>query len=67
METLHMLMMRVGLFFTALWEDEDGSAVVEGLLVLCVLIALALIFRTQLMALVNQIMNGIRNQTGTFY
>ncbi|MBQ5950588.1 MAG: hypothetical protein IJL66_00355 [Lachnospiraceae bacterium] len=59
--------MRVGLFFTALWEDEDGSAVVEGLLVLCVLIALALIFRTQLMALVNQIMNGIRNQTGTFY
>ena len=51
----------------AFFAEEDGSAVVEGLLVLCVLIALAVSFRTQLIAMVQQIFRGIQNQTGVFY
>lgn len=47
--------------------DDTASAVVEGLLVLCVLIALAVIFRAQLLALVEQIFDSIRRQAGGVY
>lgn len=41
------------------WNDEEGSMVVEILLVLAVLVAIALIFRKQLMSWVNDLIAKI--------
>lgn len=45
--------------------EEDGVGVVEMILILVVLIALVLIFKKQLTALVNQIFEKINNQAGS--
>ena len=42
-----------------LWEDEAGIGVVEVILILVVLIALVLIFKNQIVALVQSLFSSI--------
>ena len=49
------------------WKDQRGAGVVEMLLILVVLIGLIVIFRTQLLTLVNNIFDSIQRQAGTIY
>lgn len=46
------------------WEEEDGIGVVELILILVVLIGLVLIFKDQLIALVNNIFKTIKSEAG---
>lgn len=46
------------------FKEEDGVAVVEIILILVVLIALVLIFKTQMTSLVNDIFNKITTEAG---
>ena len=48
-------------------EDESAVGVVEIILILCVLIALVIIFRTQLTNLVNDIFSSISSKAGSIY
>lgn len=45
------------------WEEENGAAVIEMVLVIVVLIALVLIFKSQLTDLVNEIFDKITSQS----
>ena len=47
--------------FTDLIREEDGVGVVEIILILVVLIALIVIFKDQLTAIVESILGGIRS------
>ncbi len=47
--------------FSDLIKEEDGVGVVEIILILVVLIALIVIFKDQLTAIVESILGGIRN------
>ncbi len=47
--------------FSDLIREEDGVGVVEIILILVVLIALIVIFKDQLTAIVESILGGIRN------
>lgn len=49
------------------WEDESAVGVVEVILILVVLIALVLIFKTQLTALVNNIFDSITSNASAIY
>ncbi len=49
------------------WQEEEGVGVVEILLVLVVLIALVLIFKTQLTALVSNIFTSISRKSQSIY
>lgn len=46
-----------------LWEDEQGIGTVEMILILVVLIALVLIFKSKLTSLVNEIFDKITSQS----
>ena len=48
-------------------QDEEGVGVVEILLLLVVLIALVLIFKTQLTALVSNIFSSISQKSQNIY
>lgn len=45
------------------WLEEDGIGTVEMILILVVLIALVLIFKSQLTSLVNEIFDKITSQS----
>ncbi len=47
----------------AFWQEEDAIGVVEIILILVVLIALVVIFKTQLVALVTSILDKITSQS----
>lgn len=47
----------------AFWKEEEAVAVVEVILVLVVLVALVVIFKKQLVSLVNDILSKITNQS----
>lgn len=47
------------------WKDESGMGTVEIILIIVVLIALVIIFKTQLTALVNTIFESIANDADT--
>ncbi len=49
------------------WREEDGVGVVEIILILVVLIALVLIFKSQLTQLVNNIFSSITEKSGSVY
>lgn len=49
----------------AFWKEEDAVAVVEVILILVVLVALVVIFKKQLVALVNDILSKISSQSKT--
>lgn len=51
-------------FLATLIEDESGIGVVEVILILVVLIALVLIFKQQLLDLVDTIFSKITNSAG---
>lgn len=46
-----------------LWRDEQGIGTVEMILILVVLIALVLIFKSKLNSLVNEIFDKITSQS----
>ena len=46
-----------------LWEDERGIGTVEMILILVVLIALVLIFKSKLTSMVNEIFDKITSQS----
>ena len=46
-------------------SDVDGAGVVEMILIIVVLITLVLIFKSQLISLVNSIFNTIKNKAGS--
>jgi len=46
------------------WDEEDGVGVVELILILVVLIGLVLIFKDQLISLVNNIFSKIKSESG---
>ena len=48
-----------------LWKEEDAVGVVEVILILVVLIGLVLIFKKQLVSLVNSLMEKVTNQSNT--
>ena len=50
------------LYLRKFWNEEDGVGVVEIILILVVLIALVIIFKSQLTSLVNNILDKITNQ-----
>lgn len=54
-------------FWKSFREDESAVGVVELILILCVLIALVIIFRTQLTRLVNNIFSSISSKAGSIY
>ena len=47
------------------WLEEDGVTTVEIILVLIVLIALVLLFKKQLVSVVNSILSKVTNQSDT--
>ena len=47
------------------WKEEDAVGVVEVILILVVLIGLVLIFKKQLVSLVNSLMEKVTNQSNT--
>ena len=47
------------------WKEEDAVGVVEVILILVVLIGLVLIFKKQLVSLVNRLMENGSNQSNT--
>jgi Flp pilus assembly pilin Flp len=47
----------------AFWKEEDAVAVVEVILILVVLIALVVIFKKQLVSLVNDILSKITKES----
>ncbi len=49
----------------AFWLEEDAIGVVEIILILVVLIALVVIFKTQLTALVTNILDKITSQSNS--
>lgn len=51
--------------FNNFLREEDGIGVVELILIVVVLIGLVLIFKKQLVALVNSIFDSITSQAGT--
>lgn len=54
---------RIRIVWKRFWKEEDGIGVVEMILILVVLIALVIIFKTQLTSLVNQIFDKITSQS----
>ena len=46
-------------------SDEEGAGVVEMILIIVVLNTLVLIFKSQLISLVNSIFNTIKNKAGS--
>jgi len=50
-------------FWKELWKDEQGIGTVEMILILVVLIALVLIFKSKLTSLVNEIFDKITSQS----
>ena len=48
-----------------LWNEEDGAGVVEAVLILVVLIALVIIFKEQMVALVEKIFANITGGVDT--
>lgn len=51
--------------FNKFLKEEDGIGVVELILILVVLIGLVLIFKKQLVSLVNSIFENITSQAGS--
>ena len=49
----------------ALWKDESGMGTVEIILIIVVLIALVIIFKTQITSLVNTIFATITEDANT--
>ena len=47
------------------WKEEDAVGVVEVILILVVLIGLVLIFKKQLVRLVNSLVEKVTNQSNT--
>mgnify|MGYP002570785292 FL=1 len=56
-------MMRLKQGWKNLWEDQRGIGTVEMILILVVLIALVLIFKSKLTSLVNEIFDKITKQS----
>lgn len=56
-------MMRLKRGWKNLWEDQRGIGTVEMILILVVLIALVLIFKSKLTSLVNEIFDKITKQS----
>ena len=56
-------MMRLKQGWKKLWEDQRGIGTVEMILILVVLIALVLIFKSKLTSLVNEIFDKITKQS----
>ena len=52
-------------YLIRLWKEEDAVGTVELILILVVLIGLVIIFKKQLMYLVNEIFDKITSQAGT--
>lgn len=48
-----------------IWKDESGMGTVEIILIIVVLIALVIIFKTQLTSLVNTIFETMADDAGT--
>lgn len=51
--------------FRNFWLEEDAVGVVEVILILVVLVGLVLIFKNQLVSLVNNTLNKITRQSNT--
>lgn len=51
----------------AFWQEEDGVAVVEVVLILVVLIALVIIFKDQITSLLNTILGKVKSQSAKVY
>ncbi len=49
----------------AFWNDEEGAVTVEVILILLVLIALVLLFKKQLLSVVENILDKVTTQTDT--
>ena len=47
----------------AFWEEEDAVGVVEIILILVVLVGLVIIFKKQLVSLVNSLLSKITSQS----
>ena len=56
-------MMRLKQGWKNLWDDQRGIGTVELILILVVLIALVLIFKSKLTSLVNEIFDKITKQS----
>ena len=57
------LLRRWNRLWKKLWRDEEGIGTVEMILILVVLIALVLIFKSKLSSLVNEIFDKITSQS----
>ncbi|MGN8801408.1 Flp1 family type IVb pilin [Candidatus Merdisoma sp. HCP28S3_D10] len=57
------LLRRWNRLWKKLWRDEEGIGTVEMILILVVLIALVLIFKSKLTSLVNEIFDKITSQS----
>lgn len=57
------LLRRWNRLWKKLWRDEQGIGTVEMILILVVLIALVLIFKSKLTSLVNEIFDKITSQS----
>lgn len=51
----------------AFLQNEDGIGVIEVVLILVVLIGLVIIFKTQIIALLNNVFKEINNQSKEVY
>lgn len=49
------------------WKNEDGVGVIEVVLILVVLIGLVIIFKSQIVSLLNHIFSEINNQSKEVY
>lgn len=55
--------MRIRRFMKDFWEDESGMGVVEVILIIVVLIGLVIIFKNQIIGVVNEIFEKIVSQS----
>lgn len=53
--------------FKDFMREEDGMGVVEVILIIVILISLALLFKTQITTLVENILSKISSQAGKVY
>lgn len=51
-------------FFKRFWREEDGMGTIEIIIIIAVLVAVALIFKTQITEFVTRLMNKFFNPDG---
>ena len=48
------------------WQEEDGLGTLEMLLIIVVILIIALLFKNQIMGLVNKLLNTINTKSDEF-